>query len=117
LYTPEEAQTLVASHFSNAETFSAPFGIRTVSKRERAYRAGGYEQGFSWRGSVWMSVHWFIYRGLTRYGYTKEAQQIRDKSIALLERSGFRECFDPETGEGQGAHGFTWGGLVLDMQE
>ena len=62
-----------------------------------------------------MATHWVIYRGLLRYGYAKEADEIRDKSVALLTRSGFRECFNPETGEGQGAHGFTWGALVLDM--
>ena len=64
-----------------------------------------------------MAPHWFIYRGLKRYGFTKEADDIRAKSIALLERHGFRECFNPETGEPFGARGFTWGTLVLDMME
>ena len=117
LYTPEEAEYVVRTHLLNPDTFSAPFGIRTVSKQEKTYRAEGYGDGFSWRGPVWMAPHWFIHRGLLRYGYTKEAAGIRDKSLALLERSGFRECFNPETGEGQGAHGFTWGALVLDMQD
>ncbi|HEY4521110.1 MAG TPA: glycoside hydrolase, partial [Candidatus Paceibacterota bacterium] len=76
----------------------------------------GYDNDFSWRGPVWMAPHWFIYHGLVRYGYAKEAADIRAKSIALLERSGFRECFNPETGEGLGARGFTWGALVLDME-
>lgn len=117
LYSPEEAENVVRAHLLDTETFYAPFGIRTVSKKEQTYRAQGYADGFSWRGPVWMVPHWFIYRGLLRYGYRAEAADIRAKSIALLERSGFRECFDPETGEGQGAHGFTWGALVLDMNE
>ena len=50
-----------------------------------------------------------------RYGFTKEAADIREKSLNLLEKSGFRECFNPETGAGLGAHNFTWGALVLDM--
>jgi len=29
---------------------------------------------------------------------------------------GFREYYNPFTGEGMGARGFTWGGLVLDME-
>ncbi|MBI4080120.1 hypothetical protein HY414_02765 [Candidatus Kaiserbacteria bacterium] len=115
LYTPEEAAHIVHAQLLDPETFYAPFGIRTVSKKERAYRPEGYGDGFSWRGPVWMAPHWFIYRGLLRYGYEKEAADIRAKSLALLERSGFRECFNPETAEGQGAHGFTWGALVLDM--
>ncbi|OGG50362.1 hypothetical protein A3C18_00655 [Candidatus Kaiserbacteria bacterium RIFCSPHIGHO2_02_FULL_54_11b] len=117
LYTSEEAEKVVRTHLLDPETFYAPFGIRTVSKRERAYRAEGYGDGFSWRGPVWMAPHWFIHHGLLRYGYKKEAADIRAKSVALLERSGFRECFNPETGEGQGAHGFTWGALVLDMAD
>ncbi|MBI4093922.1 hypothetical protein HY417_03080 [Candidatus Kaiserbacteria bacterium] len=115
LYTSEEARHVVHTELLDSSKFYAPFGIRTVSKQERSYRPEGYGNGFSWRGPAWMAQHWFIYRGLLRYGYTKEAADIRAKSIALLERSGFRECFNPETGEGQGAHGFTWGALVLDM--
>jgi hypothetical protein len=64
-----------------------------------------------------MAPHWFIYHGLRRYGYETEAAQIREKSEALLQKSGFRECFNPETGEGYGATKFTWGALVLDMKQ
>ena len=117
LYSTSEADTLVRFQLLNPDTFYAPHGIRTVSKQELSYRGEGYDNGFSWRGPTWMAVHWFIYRGLLRYGYKKEAADIRDKSIALLEKSGFRECFNPETGEGQGARGFTWGALVLDMND
>src|SRR3989338_4940988 len=87
LYSPEEAETLVRGQLLNPETFYAPFGIRTVPKQEKAYRAEGYGGGFSWRGPVWMAPHWFIHRGLLRYGYKKEAADIRDKSAALLELS------------------------------
>lgn len=109
LYTPEEAKAVVKQLF-NEETFWAPYGVRTVSKQEESYRPKGY-----WRGSVWMAPHWFIYKGLMRYGLAEEARIIREKSIALIERSGFREYFDPETGEGYGARHFTWGALVADM--
>ena len=64
-----------------------------------------------------MAPHWFIYKGLMRYGFTEEARLIRDKSIALLEHEGFREYFNPETGEGYGANNFTWGALVVDMMD
>ncbi|KKW20105.1 MAG: hypothetical protein UY63_C0001G0010 [Parcubacteria group bacterium GW2011_GWA2_51_10] len=93
----------------------ARFGIRTTSLHEMSYRSQA--EAFSWRGPVWIGAHWFIYRGLKRYGFTEEAAEICDKSKLLLERSGFRECFNPETGKGLGAHNFTWGALVLDMME
>jgi glycogen debranching enzyme len=116
-YTPPEATDVVAKHFRNDDTFHARFGIRTVSRKEPGYRGEGFPDGFSWRGPVWISSHWFIYRGLVRYGFLKEADEIRQKSEALIERAGFRECFNPDTGEGQGAHNFTWGALVLDMRD
>lgn len=115
LYSSEEAERLVKEELFDEGTFWAPFGMRTVSRREPAYRAEGFGQNFSWRGPVWMVPHWFVYHGLQRYGYVEEAALIRQKSIELIEKSGFRECFNPETGEGEGAQGFTWGALILDM--
>ena len=115
LYTKEEAEAVVLKHLKNPDTFAAPFGIRTTSIQEMSYRPEA--EDFSWRGPVWIGAHWFIYRGLMRYGFTEEAADIRKKSIDLLLRSGFRECFNPETGAGMGAHNFTWGALVLDMME
>ncbi|WP_439673173.1 hypothetical protein [Cupriavidus necator] len=32
-----------------------------------------------------------------------------------IERSGFREYYNPFSGEGYGAKDFTWSGLVIDM--
>ena len=115
LYSPEEATALVETYLKDPKTFSTSFGIRTTSMQEAAYRPHADE--FSWRGPIWIGAMWFIYRGLMRYGFKKEAADIREKSIKLLEKSGFRECFDAETGEGLGARGFTWGALVLDMMD
>lgn len=67
-----------------------------------------------WRGPVWIATNWFIYKGLKNYGFDDIAKQIKESSIAVIEKSGFREYFDPITGEGLGAKDFTWGGLVLD---
>jgi glycogen debranching enzyme len=110
LYTHEEANALLQEHFHNDNTLRGEWGIRTVSRREQSYRPDGF-----WRGPVWMTPHWFIYKGLMSYGFAEEAREIRDSSRKLLEHSGFREYFNPETGEGYGAHDFTWGTLILDM--
>lgn len=113
LYKKDEAMRIVREKLLNKEEFDAPFGIRTVSKQEKSYRP--YTDEYSWRGPAWIGAHWFVYRGLVRYGLINEARGIARKSRDLLMRSGFRECFNPETGEGYGAHRFTWGALVLDM--
>ncbi len=113
LYSPEEAEHVIETHLRNEDTFKSPFGIRTVSRVEPAYRAS--TEYFSWRGPVWFGPHWFVYKGLVRYGYLDDARWVHDVSAELLERNGFRECFNPETGEAYGAKKFTWGCLVLDM--
>jgi len=43
--------------------------------------------------------------------------QLYQSSVRLLKQSGLREYYDPLTGQGHGANGFTWGGLVLDMEQ
>lgn len=113
LYTKEEAAELVQKHFYNQSTFHSKFGIRTVSKQEPSYRAGS--DGF-WRGPIWFAPHWFIYKGLMDYGFEKEAQWVRETSHGLIDTHGFREYFNPENGKAYGAHNFTWGTLVLDME-
>ncbi|HET8581489.1 MAG TPA: hypothetical protein VFL98_03440 [Candidatus Paceibacterota bacterium] len=110
LYSPDEARCLIEEHFTDETTFRSPWGIRTTSAKEPSYRPDGF-----WRGPVWMAPHWFIYHGLIRYGFNDEAAWIRERSEALLAHSGFREYFDPETGQGCGAHDFTWGALILAM--
>ncbi|MCC9169220.1 MGH1-like glycoside hydrolase domain-containing protein, partial [Pontibacter harenae] len=48
-------------------------------------------------------------------GYTHEAEELLVSVKRLITKSGFREYYNPFTGEGHGAHNFTWSGLVLDM--
>jgi hypothetical protein len=112
VYTQEEAERLVEEHLYNTKTFRSPHGIRTVSMEELSYRPDGF-----WRGPIWMAPNWVIFHGLTRYGFSREAADVRDMSASLIERNGFREYFNPESGEGLGAHNFTWGTLVTDMIE
>jgi glycogen debranching enzyme len=112
LYTKDEATALVETHMHDHTTFRSSYGIRTVSQQEPSYRAAGF-----WRGPIWMAPHWFIYKGLKDYGFESEATWLRLTSQRLIEKNGFREYFNPETGKAYGAHNFTWGTLVLDMLE
>jgi hypothetical protein len=41
-------------------------------------------------------------------GATEMADRIRADSLSLLEREGFREYFNPETGAGRGSDRFSW---------
>ena len=50
------------------------------------------------------------------FSHSDIAKQLLEKTKTMLEHAGFREHFNPLTGEGQGAVNFTWGGLVVDME-
>lgn len=110
--SPEEARVLVDTYLYNSTYFKSDFGIVTTAKNEESYDPG---EGF-WRGPIWIAPHWFLYQGLKRYGFLKEAADIKAMTERLLAQSGFREYYHPDTGAGMGAEDFTWGGLLLDMQ-
>ena len=95
--------------------FSTPYGVPTVSLNEPSFNLDSVWPWPNWRGPVWIGANWLIVKGLKRYGYHPTANKIIDQSHQLLEKSGFREFYNPLSGQGYGAEGFTWGGLVLDM--
>ena len=69
-----------------------------------------------WRGPCWVNVNWMIARGLRRYGAHSYADAIRAQTLRLVTEGGFREYFDPVTGEGLGSDQFSWSAaLVLDL--
>lgn len=112
ILTKEEADYLIEHYLVNSNEFTTPFMVPTVSCSDPSFNPADF-----WRGPVWIAVNWFIVKGLQNYGYFDLAKKIVRDSQRLLEKFGFREYFNPYDGSGMGAHDFTWGGLILDMQE
>lgn len=84
--------------------------IPTVPPSHPQFGPGRY-----WRGNVWPQVNWLVYIGLRQYGYHDIASRLAERTFELVEQSGFREYFNPLTGEGCGSHSHSWTALVLDM--
>jgi Trehalase len=61
-----------------------------------------------WRGPVWLIMNWMLIDGLRRSGRADLATRIRHDSLALVERRGFAEYFNPLTGEPLGGSAFSW---------
>lgn len=121
LYSLADARVLIHETLMDTDTFWLPHGVPTVAKSDPAYDPaeptwGEAWQRPHWRGPLWIVTQWLLYRSLKQYGFTVEAEELAKKSVSLIERNGFREYFDPQSGIAMGAHDFTWGGLVLDMQ-
>jgi glycogen debranching enzyme len=110
---PRLAERMLAAHFERADGFAAPLPMPSVELRDPAFFAG--ETPFLWRGPTWAFINWFLYHALRKRGLRDRAQRLRRALWQAIEKSGFREYYDPFTGEGHGAREFTWSGLLVDM--
>ena len=61
-----------------------------------------------WRGPAWVNLNWLVAGGLRRHGLTEPAARLEAATLELVSRTGFREYFDPLSGEGYGSRDFTW---------
>ena len=69
-----------------------------------------------WRGTSWINVNWFLVQGLRRYGLNAQADRLTARTLDLVRTGGFREYFNPLTGEGYGAAHFSWtAAIVIDL--
>jgi len=107
------SEAIIARHLSNEEEFAAPFPVPSVAKNDPSFDPS--ESEYLWRGPTWVFYNWFIYQCLYYQDYRVEAEVLRETILRLIRQSGFREYYNPLTGEGYGAKEFTWSGLVVDM--
>ncbi len=114
LNTHDESAELQRMMF-DVDDFSTPYGIPTISLSDSNFNLDSIWPWPNWRGPVWFASNWMIIKGLRRYGYQDEADALKHQSRQLIEKSGFREFYNPFSGEGYGAKDFIWGGLLLDM--
>jgi len=65
-----------------------------------------------WRGPVWLDQAYFAVSGLERYGYHREAREMRGRLLTsprgLLGDVPIYENYHPRTGEGLNAPHFSW---------
>jgi glycogen debranching enzyme len=117
---PGEMVASLVKHLADPEEYAAAFPVPSVALNEPLYMKPSegreaLDSKLLWRGPAWINTNWYIARGLRRHGYTDLARTIEDRSAVLIERGGFREYYDPYTGEGFGARHFSWTALVLNM--
>lgn len=114
----KQADALVTKHLLNPEEFWTTYPVPSVSKDESYYDPGNaplYRGKLIWRGPTWINTNWFIIRGLQKHGYSDLATELIKKTLIMIEQSGFREYYNPETGEGYSHHDFGWSTLIVDL--
>ncbi|MBI2919190.1 MAG: hypothetical protein HYY01_14540 [Chloroflexi bacterium] len=103
----------IVRHLTDANEFWLPYPVPSVARSDPSFDPA--RTRFLWRGPTWLNTNWFLMRGLRLHGYAELAQTIAQGSAELVLREGFREYFNPLTGQGLGARGFGWSTLVVDM--
>lgn len=119
--TPEQANRMVTEHFKNEKTFNATFGIRTLSKMEKMYNLKASGNPSSWQGPIWGVSNYLTWKGLVKYGFRKEAEELAAKTIILFGKDfkshgALHEYYEPDNGTPVLNQGFqNWNYLVLNM--
>jgi glycogen debranching enzyme len=107
------ADRLIDRHLVNPDEFATPLPVPSVALGERAFFRG--ETPFIWRGPTWAVTNWFLYHALRKRGADSHAERLHRSLSSLVSKSGFREYYDPISGDGHGAVDFTWSTLLIDM--
>ena len=106
---------IVKKHLMNPEEFWLPYPIPSVPKNNPSFSPG--LTMLLWRGPTWININWLIFNTLKEKGYENIARHIRDRTVELVLKSGFREFYNPITGQGLRSKDFAWSTLVVDMLE
>ena len=108
--TKKRAQQLV-NMLKNDDLFNSNFPVPSVPLNSNYFNHRRY-----WQGPAWLNTNWLIIDGLVRYGFTEEAQELKTRSLQMVEKSGFSEYFSPIDGYGAGISPFSWtAALTIDL--
>lgn len=106
---------LLIARILNPEEYWAEYPIPSTAMNHPTYRPDTVGGTLVWRGPSWMNSNWYIARGLTRHGRNDLARHIANQSIAMVQKSGFREYYNPQTAFGRGAPDFSWSTILIDL--
>jgi hypothetical protein len=106
----ERAKQLVEL-LKNRKAFGARWPVPSVPLNSPDFNPIRY-----WQGPTWINTNWLMIDGLERYGFNKEAADLRRRTLELVARSGSSEYFNPKTGQPAGAQNFSWtAALSIDL--
>ena len=111
----DRAERLINDHLLHAREYrpDGGYSVPTTSLDSPWFNPENY-----WLGPVWVNTNWMILHGLEQYGRTDLHESLARQTLDLVERSGYREYFNPLSGEGYGTDSFSWtAALTIDLVE
>ena len=105
---------LVEEHLLDERAYRAPVGIPSASMHEPTFNPR-WDRFRTWRGPSWVNTAWLLVPAMRELGYESAAGHVVTSLAEAAARDGFREYYQPLTGQGLGARGFGWSTLLLDL--
>jgi len=108
--SPDKLNRLTA-HLNNGSTFGLPYPIPSVP-----FNDANFQEDRFWSGPTWVNMNWFIIDGLIRTGQYAKAEELRETTLRMIQKSGLYEYFSALDGRGLGVNNFSWtAALTIDM--
>jgi glycogen debranching enzyme len=106
----ERARRLTARlHAQSA--FWPRFPVPTVPLDAPEFQEEAY-----WKGPTWLNMNWMTVEALLECDEGDLAEQLRQRTLELVDNAGCSEYFSPLTGRGYGAPEFSWtAALVIEL--
>jgi len=114
---PDIGHRLIAEHLFDPESFWLRYPIPSTAATEPSFVPGELRVLWMeryWRGPTWLFSTLFVVRGLVRFGFEAAAAHVVARTVELIRGSGFREYFNPITGQGMGATNFGVSTIVAE---
>jgi hypothetical protein len=111
---PEDVRRrLVEEHLLHPRRYEAACGIPSVAIEEPSFDPG-FALWRCWRGPSWMNTAWLLAPAMHDLGYPQSVGVVASLMFAA-ERHGFREYYNPLTGQGLAARSFGFSTLLIDL--
>lgn len=105
---------LVEEHLFDPRTFwlpvPPPSEAASIPRHDRPLGLWRYRLTPTRIGAAWL-----LWLGVSRLGYEDAASEMAQRIAAVVAREGLRESYDPYTGDGLGASGFSGSALVMEL--
>lgn len=110
---PDRAARLIEGKLRNSRQYwpAGGYPVPTTALDSSWFNPENY-----WLGPVWISTNWMLIQGLLDGGSEGLAEDLSHRTLDLVTRSGYREYFNPLTGQGYGTDSFSWtAALTIDL--
>ena len=99
----------------------AEYGVRSLASNEPMYNLEKSSNPSNWLGAIWTIASYCVWKGMKNYGFNKDAEKLRKKTVRLLgknilEKGATFESYHPDTGAPNLYPGFlSWNLLGFEM--